>query len=181
MRKQQKKIGELGEAVKRLREACGYSQEEFARRLNVTVTTVSRFETGRAEPREPRVLRSLAYFEGDRNQSIFRFTDPFLKAYKEQGDAIDESLAQPWPSAGIRSLREWRLVCAVRLAATCFPEAVAAIEKAAGEAMAIVDEVIIGAADETHIPYRQMERDAFSLADRKMRNDLKERKQQEEK
>src|SRR5262245_53601243 len=47
-------------AVRRLREAYGDTQERFARRLDVAVMTVSRFETGRAEPRDPRVILNLA-------------------------------------------------------------------------------------------------------------------------
>jgi hypothetical protein len=70
----------------------------------------------------------------------------------------------------VRSLREWRLSCALRVTLTHFPGAVAAIEKAASEALALVDEAIRGA---DRIDYQQLERAAFELADRKMLNDLK--------
>jgi transcriptional regulator with XRE-family HTH domain len=59
-RKTKTELPPLCLAVKRVREAYRDSQERFARRIDVALMTVSRFETGRAEPRDPRVLLNLA-------------------------------------------------------------------------------------------------------------------------
>jgi transcriptional regulator with XRE-family HTH domain len=55
-----KELPPLCLAVKRFREYLGESQEAFGRRIGVALMTVSRFETGRAEPRDLRVLKNLA-------------------------------------------------------------------------------------------------------------------------
>ena len=43
--------------IKQLREKLGLTQEEFAREVSTTTTTVSRWETGRAKP--SRMARAL--------------------------------------------------------------------------------------------------------------------------
>jgi transcriptional regulator with XRE-family HTH domain len=48
---------DLGEAIRRAREAKGWNQGELARRLQVTQQTVSRWERGHARPRSPVLLR----------------------------------------------------------------------------------------------------------------------------
>src|SRR5215475_10229180 len=59
-KKDVKELPPLCAAVKRIREAYSDSQERFSQRIGVALMTVSRFETGRAEPRDPRVLLNLA-------------------------------------------------------------------------------------------------------------------------
>jgi transcriptional regulator with XRE-family HTH domain len=47
-RTRNKQIGELSQAVKKLREALGQTQQEFAQTLNAAITTIARYETGRS-------------------------------------------------------------------------------------------------------------------------------------
>lgn len=50
----QKRISEylrIGERIKKLRQAAGYTQKEFARLLNIPVSTYSNYENGNREPR----------------------------------------------------------------------------------------------------------------------------------
>ncbi len=53
-------LPELCAAVRRIREARGWSQERMARETNIATQTISRFELGKAEPRDYLVLSSLA-------------------------------------------------------------------------------------------------------------------------
>jgi transcriptional regulator with XRE-family HTH domain len=190
-------------AVKTIRETCGETQEQFARRIGVASMTISRFERGSMEPREPRVLyalRKTAQEKGlTKEYEHIDIIDLELRAHRlaaanpievASGENLyasirdllitHKSLLENFPQGSFRtasqvtlpSLREWRLSCAVRLSMAYFPDAVAAIEKAASAAMVIVDEVISGA-DESRIDYQQFERDAFALADRKMLIELK--------
>jgi len=46
-RTKQKPVGELSQAVKKLREALGQTQQQFAQTLNTAITTIARYETGR--------------------------------------------------------------------------------------------------------------------------------------
>ena len=41
---------DVPEEIKKLRESLGMTQEEFARELGVSFSTVSRWETGRGQP-----------------------------------------------------------------------------------------------------------------------------------
>lgn len=190
MRKnEQRELPPLCAAVKRIREAYGDSQDRFARRVGVVTMTISKFETGRSEPREPRVLLNIATVGGQKA----RYSDDpaekrrldddarlFWDAYADyerikQTDRRVGELESFEPA--IRSMREWRLSCAARLAVQYFPEAVAAMEKAAGAAIGIIDDVL-SKADENQIDYARFEREAFALAERQMLKDLQKRKDQ---
>jgi transcriptional regulator with XRE-family HTH domain len=179
MRKKiQQELPPLCVAVKRVREAYGDSQERFAHRIGVALMSVSRFETGRAEPRDPRVLLNLAkvaYEKSLKDEGLFRDAYQDYERIKSTDRRIGEleSFAQPT----FRSLREWRLSCAARLAVLYYPEQVAAMEKAAAAALAIIDDVLSGA-DENQINYASFEREAFALAERQMLKDLQKRKEQ---
>ncbi|MFO8071439.1 MAG: helix-turn-helix domain-containing protein [Polyangia bacterium] len=48
--KQQQEVQITPSAVRDLRKHLGFTQEQFARELGVTMSTVSRWETGRAQP-----------------------------------------------------------------------------------------------------------------------------------
>lgn len=47
-RTKKREIGEHSRAVKRLRESLGQTQQQFAHTLNTSITTIARYETGRA-------------------------------------------------------------------------------------------------------------------------------------
>jgi DNA-binding transcriptional regulator YiaG len=185
-------ISPLSAAVKHVREAWGDTQERFARRIGVAVMTVSHFETGRTEPRDPRVLRNLATVAMERmgkfephteaGRNVIAACELFHDAYEdwERLRRTDEAVAklEPHIQPAFLSVREWRLVCATRLALRYYPECIGAIEKAAAPAIALVDQVLSGS-DENRINYQQYERDVFALAERQTLKDLKNKDKQE--
>jgi transcriptional regulator with XRE-family HTH domain len=162
-------------AVKSLREKLGDSQERFARRVGVAVMTISRFENGRMEPRDPRVLHSLSNLAlGKAGEAGFgpstdeyRLFDEAYTDYKRTKFSAQEVSKIEQYDGGqprISNLREWRMLCAFRLAMVYFPEAAAAMEVAAGDAGAIVRGVRsqFGGAE---MDYSRLEREAFVLAE----------------
>jgi transcriptional regulator with XRE-family HTH domain len=204
-----KEIAPVSLAVKRLREYLGESQEAFGRRCGVSLISISRFETGRALPRDPRVLRNLAKIASQRlemiapedidfnpeltileipspmdpelSQSIDMLEtcrDLFLDALKEVKRPEPIEIMSPAEPA-VRSLREWRLGIMARVATLYLPAEAAAMEKAAPEATALVDE-ILSAADENQIDYARFEREVFSLAERRALQALKEGKKEQQ-
>lgn len=188
-KKTERQLPPLCEAVKRVRAAFGDSQERFANRVGVVAMTISKFETGQAVPKDPRVLLNLSRvaFEkcnatADETARVSLINDGalFQEAYKdcERVMLTDREVGkiEPRIPPTFRSMREWRLSCAARLAVLYYPERVAAIEDAAGPAVAIVDEVLAGA-DENQINYEVFEREVFALAERQMVRDSKKRKE----
>jgi transcriptional regulator with XRE-family HTH domain len=194
-------------AVKRVREAFTDTQERFASRIGVAVMTVSHFETGRSEPRDPRVLLNLAkvaaeiaplarafddhdeeiarainLIEPEKAQPVMtvRNAERLFKEAYEDWEHINQTkryLERIYPSdrgPAFRSMREWRLSFAARLAALYFPEQVAAIEKAAAPAIAIIDDVL-SRADESQIDYTRFEREVLALAERQALSQFKAR------
>lgn len=53
------------ERIKELRHAANMSQEAFAAAIGVTVSTVTKWESGKAKPRTLAALKALAAFERD--------------------------------------------------------------------------------------------------------------------
>jgi transcriptional regulator with XRE-family HTH domain len=154
MQKKTKQLPALCAAVRRVRAAYGESQEQFARRAAVVMVTVSRFETGQAEPKEPRVLWALAKAAAEKNlpaeEKLFRealdqageFTakvGPLVQGY-------DQFLAPP---AMLLSL--FRLLAGVRQAYFHCPELIPGVEAALAPVLEVVDEALRAAADPEHI------------------------------
>jgi transcriptional regulator with XRE-family HTH domain len=187
-RRASKVIPPLCAAVKRIRNFFGDSQEAFGRRAGVALMTICKFETGRAEPRDPRVLLNIAEVAGQHRKYLLEHGDDeiifsddpvrilgeneqlFRAAYAayERTQQINRRVGELEAVAlsAFRSVREWRLACASRLAVLYFPEQVAAMEQAAGAAIAIIDEVL-SQADENQIDYARFEREVFRLAERR--------------
>jgi transcriptional regulator with XRE-family HTH domain len=196
-RKSENELPPLCVAVKRIREAYGDSQERFARRIGVALMTVSRFETGRAEPRDPRVLLNLASvaYENSRflsdperkelqdAEKLFRDAYADFERIKQNDSRVGElerlGGREFFGAPAVRShesMREWRLDFAVRLSFLYTPERVAGIEQAAAPMLAMIDE-ILGAADENQqIDYSRFERDVLALAEKRTLQNLKQQK-----
>jgi transcriptional regulator with XRE-family HTH domain len=150
MKKQKKQetaaLPPLCAAVKRIRESYGESQPEFAQRVQLAPMTISKFERGATVPADSGVLIRLARVA--REKGLKEETDLLEHiAVAARGvefrDARAESdlvtRLQPIP---VYSLPQWRLMAAAGIAALYYPEAALAIERAAGEALALVDEAI---------------------------------------
>jgi transcriptional regulator with XRE-family HTH domain len=211
--KNEQTLPDVCRAVKRVRQALGDTQQEFAQRIGVAVMTISNFETGRAEPRDPHVLENLLRAARDATEMggnlemgevkqmiknvtgtgarvevmTLRGAEGLLRGAWTQARQANrhisqlESIAPPayrsiqaFQSMNeyFHSLREWRLLFAARLAALYFPEQVAAIEKAAAPAIAIIDDVL-SRADEQQIDYARFEREVLVLAERQALSQFK--------
>jgi hypothetical protein len=116
------------------------------------------------------------------DQALVSDEELFHRAYQdaERTKETDRTLGQPESSAQpkFRSMREWRLSCAARLAVLYYPEQVAAMEKAAGAALAIIDDVL-SRANENEIDYARFEREVFALAERRTLLELKKRREEQ--
>ena len=138
--KRQPPIPELCQAVRRVRTALDETQEAFARRIGVTLISVSRFERG-TEPRDASVLYGLqraAESAGmDPEAAAFATAPAFLAAPPglfHNAPAVRTVAAD--------SLAEWRLLLIARAAFRHVPHLVPAIEQAAGLARELVDGVL---------------------------------------
>jgi transcriptional regulator with XRE-family HTH domain len=206
-KKNKQEIPPLCAAVKRVREAYGDTQERFARRVGIAVMTVSHFETGRTEPRDPRVLLNLAKVTAEKlrmvggtevnelvdwvagetprdmplkltlrgDEELFRDAYADYERIRQTDRRVGE--IEPATRPTFRSMREWRLSLAARLAALYYPECVRDIESAARPAIDIINEVL-ASADENQIDYERFEREAFALADRQALLSLKKERNQ---
>jgi transcriptional regulator with XRE-family HTH domain len=166
------KLPEISLAVKAVREASRMSQEGFAQSLRTTSTSISRIERGvqtlasfdmlnRLEKmaRDLGLEAEAALF--DQGRSALRFT-----AYRPPPpERQDAGLTYPLP--------QWRLAMAARIATAYFPERLPAIEEALRPAIGIVDDILLGVADDAEINYAEMEREVFSRAERRKLQDLK--------
>ena len=137
------------------------TQTQFARRIGCAMITISRFETGRSEPRDKRVLLRLADVAREKGS---KFEILFREAFGEQAGKDWDRFRR---AQQLESIPEWRLICAARLTWTYFREDVQALEKAVSRALLIVDEVL-RKADKNNIDYKLFEGEAFALAAQQM-------------
>jgi transcriptional regulator with XRE-family HTH domain len=138
-KKTKAELSPLSAAVRRVRDAYGDTQEQFARRLGVAVMTVSHFETGHSEPRHPRLLDALSALARHRN--LESEGDLFAQASLASARVTVSSMFGALPPS-IQIPQEWRLMYALKLTRNFFPEELPAIQKAAAKALAIIDEVL---------------------------------------
>jgi transcriptional regulator with XRE-family HTH domain len=140
-------LDELCEAVKRTRLAYGDTQERFARRVALSVMTISRFELGKAVPKDPNTLDRLvqvAASHGSLDHEAGLFAEAANDARRRLSpyDRFTPFADQAMP---FQSLREWRLMGAARIAARYYQDEAARMAEAAPEAMEIVDSILADA------------------------------------
>jgi transcriptional regulator with XRE-family HTH domain len=174
-------------AVKKTREACGYTQERFARRIGVALMTVSRFENGRAVPSDHGVLMGLlsVAHEFGLAEEALQFSRAGEEVWRAKG--IDP---KPRPSSGYisygfssrigglssGSFEQWRLMAIARTAVLHYPDRIAAIEEAAGPARGLVDAVLKNADLEHSTKYRSLDEELTAHCDRVALQNLKDKK-----
>jgi transcriptional regulator with XRE-family HTH domain len=184
--RQHKKANDLPELcviVRRIREAYGDSQEQFAQRVDLAPMTVSRFERGKQVPADPQVLVRLR----DAARRLLKSID--IACLEEAITKVETRSVQRFsdmrPGLGlaampISSLPQWRLMHAAAIAILYYPESVHAIEQAAGPALALVDEAIRQYADQPTAPglgfHDQLARQLMTLADQRALERFKESK-----
>jgi transcriptional regulator with XRE-family HTH domain len=129
----------LCRAVRRIREATGWSQEQMAQHTRIASQTISRFELGKQVPRDMAVLLQLR--EAAAASSCAAEEKLFQEALIEQSGSLPRHVIEP--SIVIQTYRPhvWRLMQAARIAIDFFPETARAMEKAAGPALDLVDEI----------------------------------------
>ena len=198
-------------AVKSIREAYGDTQERFAHRVNLAPMTVSRFERGKQIPTDFDVLARLAEAARDKGlvQEANQLDEARRSKWATLSVPVpsdkSSTLSVPVPSdkwsfssvhlfrathptyiPGFQlvpafSLPQWRLMSAARIAALYYPEVASAIEKAAGQALALVDEAI-RQADSQNLTgsalYEEIERRLRSLAEQRALEQFKKERDQ---
>jgi hypothetical protein len=141
------------------------------------MNSLSRFELGKQVPADFGVLNSLEFAARDRGLS-------------EESRLFDEARMKvrwnayrrpnlPEATAPVYSPAEWRLMQSVRIAIRLYPESVRAIEKAAGPALALVDEVLRSAEAAVALGpafYIDLEQRLTLLADQRALEAVRERK-----
>jgi transcriptional regulator with XRE-family HTH domain len=137
-------IHELCRAVKAIRLAYGDTQERFAQRVSLSSMTVSRFELGKAVPRDPQTLQRL--FDAAAGHGGLKTEASLLEAARRDAAQARPIYDRFTPFADqmipFHSLEEWRVMCAARIAARYHYDEAIAIRKAAPKSMEIVDAVL---------------------------------------
>jgi transcriptional regulator with XRE-family HTH domain len=164
MRKQTRQpLSPLSQAVRSTRESYGDTQEQFAHRVGVVLMSISRFETGKAEPRDPRVLRRLADVARDKG---LREAEELFRQPLKDTEVHGENYLFEMP----RSLAHWRYLAALRLAMTQSAGSqpvLPALEKALAAPLEIVDEVLMTTNTPGPVNYRDLDFHLKKLAERK--------------
>ena len=77
----------FSDEIKRIRERCFFTQEAFAKELNVTFSTVNRWECGKARPNLT-AMKSIKAF-CDRNNIEYSNVEEAWLNYKTEGKKHD--------------------------------------------------------------------------------------------
>jgi transcriptional regulator with XRE-family HTH domain len=178
-------------AVKELRKGYGDSLEQFSRRLAISITSASRFELGKAVPKDPVVLLKLARAAADKGLSELQ--ELFEQASREagRGGTLDilrqgyeqDMLAVRGPEQFLlepRTLAHIRYLAALRLAVVYSPETLPALERALAAELEIVDEALQTVQDPTRIDYPGLDLELTRLAERKQLTKFQQRKKDQQ-
>jgi transcriptional regulator with XRE-family HTH domain len=157
-----------------VRAACGETLEVFGRRVKVSFNTISRYELGRMVPADFNVLGSLARVA--RDCGLTAEADLFTEAqsqvrFRSYRGPISEG------AGAVYSPQEWRLMHVARIALRLYPEHARAIEKAAGPAVGLVDEILRSVDDCSTLDaafYADLEQRLNEIADRRAFENLKQ-------
>lgn len=126
----------LGDAIRRVRQACGWSQQALAEKLGTAVMTLSKWERDLFRPRNAAVLRLLRSFAYD--AQLAKEEKQFSEALKTATNSPISARFEPQAPSPL----EWRMMQMARLIVDYFPELLPAFEAAAGPVAALVDEVM---------------------------------------
>jgi transcriptional regulator with XRE-family HTH domain len=165
MRRTETALPELCTAVRRLRKATKLSQVDLAQSLNCSSQTLSNFECGHRIPRSKVILLKFRELAQALNlpPEVALFDEALGSRFLETARALNFHAEPPY------SLHEWRLMQAARIAVRCWPALAWAIEQAAGEAVAVVDEILAAAVPSSVDAafYRDLEQRINSVAEQR--------------
>lgn len=88
---------QIGQQIRKYRKACGWSQEQLAERINISVTHMSHIETGNTKLSLPVFL--------DIAQALEVRTDDLLCAAKPERQALCGELAEIMDGCSVQQLR----------------------------------------------------------------------------
>jgi transcriptional regulator with XRE-family HTH domain len=179
--------------VKNIRKAYGESQPRFAERVGLASLTISRFERGVQIPSDSGTLFRLA--EAARNKGLTEEAKQFEFAIRERENAallsgkgittavhrwrLEKGYTRFYPGSYALAVPQWRLMAAAFIAPVYYPEIASAMEKAAGEALELVDEALRLADAESQSGqalYEEIERILRRLAEERALKHLRDKK-----
>jgi transcriptional regulator with XRE-family HTH domain len=163
-------------AVKRLREAYGDTLERFSQRIGISMTSASRFELGKATPKDPAVLTKL--YHAALEQGLKPEILVFREGIRLKGDPAQAIYSF---SKGEPTLKQWRVMAAARILNACYPERMPALMEVLRPALDLVDTVIREIQDPGQIDYQAIDRRLTRLADRQAVLELQQELQQRKK
>jgi transcriptional regulator with XRE-family HTH domain len=137
-------------AIQKTREGLRMTQADFAKQLDASAISLSRWERGEYEPRDPDTLRKLrdmaALVPGlDAEKELFEKYLPRVPFEGIEDKSVEKRIAAVAPDAlvlRISNLAEWQLIHALRHANAFLPDARYAVEEALKPALATVKEII---------------------------------------
>jgi transcriptional regulator with XRE-family HTH domain len=173
-------------AVKTLREAYGDTLERFSRRLDISITSASRFELGKAVPKDAGMLMKLAAAATDKG--VTEAAELFKRAYAEadsRSKMLDTLVRlqthEYYLFETTKSLAHWRYLAALRLAMIEFPELQPALDNALAPALDIVDTALKTVEDPFHVNYNELDFQVGELAKQKQLMKFQNRKKEQPK
>jgi transcriptional regulator with XRE-family HTH domain len=135
------KLPMLCSVVRQIRETAGWSQEQMAQQTGIASQTISRFERGVQEPRDLAVLLQLSKVADAVGFQSHELAHALVGVM--HGAALSRLGSEPRsPILNYNSPHVWRLMQTARIAADYFPDEARAMEAAAPQALALVDEVL---------------------------------------
>jgi hypothetical protein len=167
-------------AVRKLRQTSGDSLEAFSRWVGISLNSASRFELGKAEPKDIGVLWKLE--AAARTLSLPEEEKLFATASRAESVArwnplpvIDPGPMTKSHSYGMsaHSLGQWRLMQAAEMIWSFFPECVEAVEEALAPALEIIDDVLVNA---ERLSYQELVREANARGNTRQLANLMQRR-----
>jgi transcriptional regulator with XRE-family HTH domain len=144
---------EVCTAIRRVREASRLTQQAFAEKLGTAVMTLSKWENGIRQPRDPEVFRRLWGLAATAGlaveQKLFEERIGGRPPFPEgiQDISLDQKLFAEATSSSALVMRmltrsEWRLMYGFRLANGYLPQVANAVQDALRPALELLDEII---------------------------------------
>jgi transcriptional regulator with XRE-family HTH domain len=169
-------------AVKTVRDAYGDSLQKFSQRVNISMNSASRFELGKATPKDPAVLAKL--FSAALEKAL-----PEAELFREAMGHADMNLMweQFYSPTRIatryivfpKTLSNWAEVSMLRLAQEYFPEFLPAFNDALEPLREILLTVLSTVRDPSRVNYRELDSQVTRLAEQKQLTELQNRKREQ--
>jgi transcriptional regulator with XRE-family HTH domain len=133
-----RRIPELCAAIRTVREAQHMTQAAFAQHIQTAAISLSRWETGTFQPRDPDTLRRL------HAAAAAAGLDAEAKLFEDRMGSLPDLpyVGIPTLAMNLHSIAEWRQMYACRLASSYLPEVANAVQDALKPALDLLSEII---------------------------------------